>query len=95
MYDRILVSRKRACELVSGSTGSLRMLVSRGRLVEGDALIGDAVRKGVTLASMASYYGWSPSTCDAILETHRIDPASEGYHFLTARDEVSIEAIED
>ena len=95
MYERILVSRKRACELVSGSPGGLRMLVSRGRLVEGDALIGDAVRKGVTLASLATYYGWSPSTCDAILESHGINPDSEGYHFLAARDEASIEAVKD
>ena len=87
MSEKILVSRANAESLAGITSPHLRVLVSRGRLVEADALIGDTVRKGVTLASLAAYFGWSPRTCDSILEQHGIDPASEGYHYLTAREE--------
>ena len=62
MTDSILVSRPEAMRLAGTTSNNLRMLVARGRLVEGDALIEGTVRKGVTLASMAAHYGWSP--CD-------------------------------
>ena len=70
----------------------LRTLLSRGRLVEQDALIGERIVKGITLVSLAAYFGWSPATCDALLESHGIDPASDGFHYLTARDEASVTA---
>ena len=85
--SNILVSRRRAGELAGTSDVNVRTLVARGRLVEGDALIGETVRKGVTLASMAAYYGWSPSTVHQILIAHGVPVDSDGYHYLTSKDE--------
>ena len=53
MTENILVSRPEAARLAGTTSVNLRTLVSRGRLVEGDALIEGTVRKGVTLASLA------------------------------------------
>lgn len=86
----IIVSRKTAQRLASMTTSHIRVAVSRGRLVEDDALIGGAtgtVRKGITLASLAAYCGWSPRTVDQILVSHGVDPDSEGFHYLCERDE--------
>ena len=87
MYENILVSRKRAVELMSASPGSIRKLVERGRLVEGDALIQEAIKKGVTLSSLADYNGWSPRVVDELLVAHGVKPDSDGFHYLTTRDE--------
>ena len=92
---RILVSRRQA-EILAGITSThLRVLVSRGRLVEDDALIGERIVKGVTLKSLADYFGWSPRVVDELLASHGVNPDSDGYHFLTARDEPTVEEIAD
>ena len=93
--ERILVSRRHAESLGGLAPSSLRALVSRGRLVEDDALIGERIVKGVTLKSLAEYFGWSPRVVDELLVSHGIDPDSEGYHFMTTRDEVSVDEIAD
>ena len=91
----ILVSRRQA-ETLAGMTAShLRVLVSRGRLVEEDALIGERIVKGVTLKSLADYFGWSPRVVDELLVSHGVKPDTGGWHFLTARDEVSVDAVAD
>ena len=87
MTVNILVSRPEATRLAGTTSVNLRTLVSRGRLVEGDALIEGTVRKGVTLASMAAYYGWSPATVDQILGAHGVPVDSDGYHYLTGLDD--------
>lgn len=83
----ILVSRRQAEALAGMTSSHLRVLVSRGRLVEQDALIGERIVKGITLASLAAYFGWSPLVVDDLLASHRVNPDSDGSHFLTARDE--------
>ena len=88
--DRILVSRQAAGRLTGMSDANIRNRLSRGRLVEGDALIGGAtgtVRKGITLTSLVSYCGWSQRTVDDILMAHGVDPDSEGWHYLCDPDE--------
>ena len=85
--NNILVSRRRAAELAGTAPVNVRTLVARGRVVEADALIGDTVRKGVTLASLAGHYGWSQATVDQILSAHGVPVDSDGYHYLTCRDE--------
>ncbi|MDE0456265.1 MAG: hypothetical protein OXI15_03130 [Chromatiales bacterium] len=88
--DRILVSRKMAGRLTGLSDANIRNRISRGRLVEGDALIGGAtgtVRKGITLVSLVAYCGWSQMTVDDILVAHGVDPDSAGWHYLCERDE--------
>ena len=87
MTVNILVSRPESARLAGTTSVNLRTLVSRGRLVEGDALIEGTVRKGVTLASLAGHYGWSPATVDQILMMHGVDPDSDGYHYLTGLDD--------
>ena len=72
--DNILLSRKLTAQLAGVADGSVQSLISRGRLTEADALIGGTVRKGVTLARAAAYWGWSPSTVDAICFQHGVDP---------------------
>ena len=49
--DNILVSRPEASRLAGITPSHLRVLVSKGRIVERDALINGTVRKGITLAS--------------------------------------------
>lgn len=93
--NKILVSRRRTAELAGIEQPHLRSLISRGRLTEDDALIGERIVKGVTLESLAGYYGWSPRVIDELLVSHGIDPDSETYHFLTARDERSVDEIAD
>ena len=83
----ILVSRRRAGELAGTSVVNVRTLIARGRIVEADALIGETVCKGVTLESLAGHYGWSPATIDQILIAHSVPVDSDGYHYLTSRDE--------
>ena len=85
--DRILISRRRVKDLAGITGNHLSTLVSRGRLDEQDALIDDKVRKGITLGSLARYFGWSPATVDQILLSHRVSPDSESYHYLTEPDE--------
>ena len=77
--DNILLSRKLTAHLAG--VESVQSLISRGRLTEADALIGGTVRKGVTLASAAAYWGWSKSTVDAICAAHGVDddPAKPHY----------------
>ena len=87
MTEKILCSRPEAARLAGTTSVNLRTLVSRGRLVEADALIEGTVRKGVSLASMAAYYGWSPATVDQILVMHGVEPESDGYHYLTGSDD--------
>ena len=84
---QFLVSRREVQTLASMTASHLRVLVSKGRLVEQDALIGKTVRKGITLESLAAYFGWSPSTVDQVLYSHGVDPDSDGFHYLSARDE--------
>ena len=83
----ILVSRKRAAELMGTTDDAVRLAISRGRVAEDDALIGETVRKGVTLKSLAAYCGWSPRTIDQICEAHLVAADSDGFHYLTTRDE--------
>lgn len=87
MTEKILVSRPEAARLIGTTTRNLRTLVSRGRLVEADALIEGVVRKGVTLASMAAYFGWSPRVVDDVLTMHGVNPDSDGYHWLVGPDD--------
>ena len=87
MTQNVLISRPEASRLAGITASHLRVLVSKGRLIEQDALIEGTVRKGVTLESLAAYYDWSPSVIDAVLESHGVDPDSDGYHYLTSRDE--------
>ena len=87
---RVLVSRKTAGRLAGLTQNNIRNRLARGRLVEQDALIGGAtgtVRKGITLASLAAYCGWSPMTVDDIMFAHGVDPDSDGWHYLCERDE--------
>lgn len=86
--DNILLSRKLTAQLAGISDGSVQSTISRGRLTEIDALIGGTVRKGVTLASAAAYWGWSPSTVDAICFQHGVDPLDpeKPYCYLTDRE---------
>ena len=87
--DNILLSRKLTGELAGVRDVSVQSLISRGRLTEVDALIGGTVRKGVTLASAAAYWGWSPSTVDAICFQHGVDPLdpAKPHHYLVDRRE--------
>ena len=85
--NNILVSRRRTAELAGTAPVNVRTLVARGRLVEADALIGDTVQKGVTLESLASHYGWSPSTIEQILIAHGVPVDSDDFHYLTSKDE--------
>ena len=88
--DNILLSRKLTAQLAGVADGSVQSLISRGRLTEVDALIGGTVRKGVTLASAATYWGWSPSTLDAICASHGVDPCdpAKPHCYLTERESV-------
>lgn len=98
MYEKILVSRKHAVDLMSASPGSIRKLVERGRLIEDDALIGETIKtikKGITLSSLMDYNGWSPRVVDELLVSHGVSPDSDGFHLLTARDEVSVDTLAD
>ena len=70
----VLVSRRQAGIVAGIEQSHLRTLVSRGRLVEDDALIGERIVKGVTLDSLAAYFGWSPRVVDELLASHGIDP---------------------
>ena len=86
--DHILLSRRLVGELANVRDVTVQTLISRGRLVEADALIGVTVRKGVTLASVANYWGWSPSTVDQICFRHGVDPLdTESHHYLVDRTE--------
>ncbi len=85
--NRILISRRRVQDLAGITGNHLSTLVSRGRLDEHDALIDDKVRKGITLASLARYFGWSAATVDQILLSHRVSPDSDSWHHLTERNE--------
>ena len=89
--DHILLSRKLVCELANVRDVTVQSLISRGRLTEVDALIGPTVRKGVTLASVAAYWGWSPSTVDAICFRHGVDPidTEETRHYFVDRTEAA------
>ena len=95
MYEKILVSRQRAVELMSASPGSIRKLVERGRLVESDAFLGKRIVKGVTLGSLMDYNGWSQRVVDELLVSHRVDPGTDRFHLLTSRDETSVETVAD
>ena len=87
--DHILLSRRLVGELANVRDVTVQTLISRGRLVEVDALIGRTVRKGVTLASVVKYWGWSPSTVDAICFQHGVDPDTETHHYLVDRAEAA------
>ena len=85
--NNILLSRKLTGQLAGVADVSVQSLISRGRLTEADALIGGTVRKGVTLGSAAAYWGWSPSTLDAICAAHGVDPydPAKPHCYLTER----------
>ena len=83
----VLVSRKESIRLAAITPSYLRALVAKGRLIEEDALINGVVRKGVTLESLAAYFGWSPRVVADVLMMHRVDPHSSGYHYLTGPDD--------
>ena len=84
---KVLVSRKESVRLAAITPSYLRALISSGRLVEEDALIDGVVRKGVTLESLAAYFGWSPRVVTDVLIMHRVNPHSYGYHYLTGPDD--------
>ena len=85
--DRFILSHARACELAGVTRSGLASAIRRGTLIEAQALIGDTVRRGVTLASAARHWQWDTRTVDAILATHGVPHDSADYHYLTARDE--------
>ena len=57
LNDNILLSRKLTAQLAGVADVSVQSLISRGRLTEVDALIGDTVRKGVTLRKRSRLLG--------------------------------------
>lgn len=83
----ILVSRKESTRLAAITPSYLRALVAQGRLIEEDALIDGVVRKGVTLESLAAYFGWSPRVVADVLRMHGVDLHTIGYHYLTGPDD--------
>ena len=89
----ILLSRAYAAQLAGRSLESIKGLVKRGRLAEGDALIAGTVRQGITWRSLVAYFGWSPATQDEILAVHGLtsDEAGTVRAFLTGHDETESE----
>ncbi len=68
----VVIATEVAARLVGRSTEAIRALIRRGKLKEGEVVLGAGTRnpqiyKGVNLQSLVDYAGWRPDTVDEAL----------------------------